>query len=152
MGQKFLFYAACVVGLVILLNGEGYACSCVPHEGEPLAKQVREAKTHADAVFTGEVLRISENLEEEYVSIEIRLIGLWKGNLRKKVTILTGLHDGNCRYKFRLGETYLVYASNLTMYSPTRSLSTHMCHRTAVLSEGKADIRYLGTQKKILGT
>ena len=129
-----------------------FACSCIMPEGS-LSKLVGDAKKSSDAIFSGRVLKITENpnaerMQYQYLSVELKVVDTWKGTIGKTVIIRTGSNDGNCRYPFKVGETYLIYAENSTMYSPTKFLSASVCSRTTPLAEGKPDIRFLGKRRR----
>ena len=109
-------------------------------QNKPLTKQVKEAERESNAVFISKVLKVTENLESGYTLVKFQIIDLRKGNHSKVITILTGIDDGNCRYRFEVDKTYLVYAHNSTMYSSLKSLKTTMCSRTKSFSDAKADV------------
>lgn len=150
--NKIILYLLSIIVLVILSHNESFACSCVPLTDEPLVEQVRKAKNESKAVFTGTVLKVTENLESGYTIVNLKLINLWKGNLSKEITVLTGIHDGNCRYPFEVDKTYLVYARNGTMYSSLKSLETTICQRTKDFSIAKTEIKALGKSKNFKRT
>ena len=145
--KKLLLSQLFILGLMMFLHTDVFACSCETRS-EPLAEKVRKAKAESDAIFTGSVLSITENTTDEYISVELKVIEVWKGEIAQKVTVLSGLHDGNCRYPFKVGKLYLVYAHHSTMYSRVKSLSTGICTRTSVLSEAESDVRVLGKTRK----
>ena len=152
MNKKTTFGLFVIAFFTLFGAEQALACSCVLPEG-PLSKLVADAKNSSDAIFSGKVLKITENsspgsMQNQYNSVELQVVDVWKGTLRKTVTIRTGANDGNCRYPFKVGETYLIYAENSTMYSPTDFLSTGICSRTALLAEGKPDLRFLGKRRK----
>lgn len=143
-------YLFTILVLFILTSTDVFACSCVePTYGESLSVQVKRAKMESDAVFTGKILAITENTEESYTTVKLKVIDSWKGNLSKEITILTGLHDGNCRYSFAVGKTYLIYGYHGSMYSSGKSLETNICTRTTLISEAKAEMKILGKRKKL---
>ena len=152
MEKKTTFYFAIIAFFLLFGAPRAFACSCLLPEG-PRSKLVAEAKQGSHAIFSGKVIKIVENpnaqkMQDQYISVELRVVEIWKGTLGKTVTIRTGANDGNCRFPFKVGQTYLVYAENSTMYSPTEMLSTGICSRTALYSKGKPDIRYLGRRRK----
>ncbi len=134
------------IALVVFLStGEASACSCVKYDAFA-AEHVRKAKRDSDAVFAGKVQSIVEKQRHGWVSVEFEVLDVWKGRLNDKVTVVTGDNIENCGFKFQQGETYLVYIPSHKLYSP-KSLSTHLCTRTALLAEAKADIPHLGKRK-----
>ncbi len=152
MLRKTTFSFFMIAILTLIGTEQAYACSCLMPEG-PISKLVGEAKQSSHSIFSGKVVKITENpdaqkFQDQYISVELRVIDIWKGTLGKTVTIRTGSHDGNCRFPFKVNQTYLIYAENSTMYSPTEMLSTGICSRTTLYAKGKQDIRYLGKSKK----
>lgn len=130
---------------LFLLPVDTLACSCV-FVDEPLSVQVEKAKTRADAVFSGKVLEIVQASRGGNIQVRLKVNQQWKATLSDEVTVATGSDSGDCGYPFRLNKTYLVYASNTTMYSSTPQLSTHICFRTGPLADAKADLDILGGQ------
>ena len=151
MLKHLIFSFALVVGFTMFAS-EAYGCSCLMPEG-PRSKLVGEARDAAHAVFSGKVVKITENpgaekMQDQYIEVELRVTDVWKGTVSRNVTLRTGSNDGNCRFPFELNKTYLVYADNSTMYSQSEMLSTGICSRTSLITKGKADMRYLGPRKK----
>jgi hypothetical protein len=142
----------CIVGItafIILSANSVFACSCIRTPDVPLAKLVKEAKNKSDAVFTGKVLEVKETNENGYIytGVELEIITFWKGNVSKKVTIITGNDSADCGYPFEVGKTYLVYAGNNASYSSVKRLETTICSRTNSLTDAKKDIKVLGKGK-----
>jgi hypothetical protein len=121
-----------------------------PQYGDSLATQIRKAKDESNVVFRGEVLRVVENFDDGYMSVELKLLKSWKGQPSKEITILTGVHDGNCRFNFKVGTKYLIYASESDMYTEEKHLVTTMCDRTAEISYAQKDIILLNKSSKSL--
>jgi hypothetical protein len=147
---KFILLAALMVTL--FGSGRAFACSCMMPEG-PLSKLVADAKQSSHAIFTGKVLKTTPNpgaqkFQDQYLSIELQVIDVFKGNVTRRVTIRTGSSDGNCKFPFKVNQTYLIYAENSTMYSQAEMLSTGICSRTAALIKARSDLRYLGKPRK----
>ena len=90
------------------------------------------------AVFAGEALSIKTENKEELV--EFKVERFWKGPQAKRLFIVTEI-ESNHRYKFTIGEKYLVYAYG-------SRLSTNKCSRTKVLSSASDDLKELGEGKK----
>lgn len=145
---KTTLYLLSATLLIAVSSSVGLACSCVPPSDEPQRAQVQQAKRESHAVFAGKVVSFFVNSEGDYISVKLQVTGVWKGSLTREVAVLTGRHGGNCRFPFKVGETYLVYARYISMYTDERSLTTHMCLRTSVFSEGKSDVPFLGMKRR----
>jgi hypothetical protein len=78
-----------------------------------------------------------------YVAVRFKIEESWKGTLSKEATVFTGQGDGDCGYKFEVGQQYLVYAYR---YNDT-DLGTNICQRTASLIEAAEDLKALGKGK-----
>jgi hypothetical protein len=150
--KRIPFYITIGTFLLLISHSEMFACSCVPPQyGESIGSQVRKAKVSSEVVFTGEVMKVVENFDDSYMSVELKVLKSWKGQASKEITILTGVHDGNCRFNFQVGIKYLIYASKSSMYTEGKKhLITTMCDRTAELSNAQKDIILLNKSRKSL--
>ena len=108
------------------------ACDCA-RPGSP-----KEELQRADAVFVGEV--ISSKTENGYQIFEFKVERFWKGAITKAALVNSG--SGYCRYRFNLGEKYIVYALGKA------SLSTSICTRTKSLNSASEDLKDLGEGKR----
>jgi hypothetical protein len=115
------------------------ACDCKP------APPPKEALEAAAAVFEGKVLKVAPATERS-LAVTFSITRTWKGVAEEKVEVLTGTDDGNCGYKFKVGSTYLVYASGATVDEKTQ-LSTGICHRTRPVDKADEDFKELGKGK-----
>lgn len=133
-----------VVAFLLAFPKSSYACSCeLPLAKDSVKKQVKQAKKKSQAVFTGEVLEITEPSDKNFLLVKIRVESNWKGAEGNEIVIVTGKGDGDCGYSFTIGQKYLIYA-----YQTSNSqLSTNICQRTALLSEAEKDIAILGNKK-----
>lgn len=133
-----------VVAFLLVFSESSYACSCeLPLSKNSVKKQVKEAKKKSQAVFTGEVLEITELSDKNFLLVKIRVESNWKGAEGNEIVIVTGKGDGDCGYSFTVGQKYLIYA-----YQTSNSqLSTNICQRTALLSDAEKDVAILGNQK-----
>ena len=149
---KFGAYVAPIVVWIMLLGGEAFACSCPDFAENTLANRVNAALKQADAVFTGEVITVSEKpgpYPYRHLEVEVSLTSVWKGDLTRTLTISTGRNGAACGVSFEKGETYLVYASNSTWYSSEGSLTAGLCGRTRRISKATDDLLLLGEPKKV---
>lgn len=116
------------------------ACSCAEL---PSAEEEFE---RSQAVFRGKVMDVREkrSLNGELAkSVLFEVESIWKGIKQSQVIIITGLGGGDCGFNFIEGQTYLVYASESTMYGE-KSLVTTVCNRTNKLSVLQEDLTILG--------
>ena len=100
------------------------ACSCVPATPRQHAKR-------ADVVFTGRVTWITvardDNglLGDERVRVRFAVGRRYKGRIRPRVRIHTGTTGNTCRFIFRKGKRYTVFA-----YRHEGRLMTNICSGT----------------------
>src|SRR5262245_38785209 len=109
-----------------------YACIC---ERPPLPC---EAYWEVEAVFIGTAKELSWiEFEEKHDDLVIKrkqpvfsfsVDRAFRGVSGAKVAVLTGMGDGDCGYRFKIGEQYLVYAYRDQQKKET--LSTSICTRT----------------------
>jgi len=138
--NKIIFYTLGIFAFLIFAGIDVYACSCIPRSDETIQQQINRAKKDSQAVFSGKVLQIIRKPENHQVVVKLRVENLWKGNLSKEVTVLTGSDSALCGYQFEVGQSYLIYASG----ADKNNLHTNICTRTAKFSEAKADVKALG--------
>jgi len=105
--------------------------------GKAIAEEYRKAKTHV----AGQVV------ETEVLVVKFKVERWWKGNGSGEVVMFTSetkIQDGirwvtEEDFKFRKGESYLVYA-----HCSLGDLRTNECKRTRRLAEAEEDLRELG--------
>ena len=136
--SPFLFIAC------MLLFGvpEARACSCMG------PNPVCSAYAKTDVLFVGKVLEIVEpdppiDQSTPRELFQSRLVRLsvnesFRGDASNMVSVLTGRGGGDCGYPFKVGETYLVYASKVN-----GSLQTGICSRTRPLDQAVEDLEFL---------
>lgn len=131
-----------MLGALAIL-GESYAvaCSCAM-SGPPC-----QATWTADAVFAGTVVSMTPidnvSLGAPYQSLLVKF-SVERGFVNAAsgpTEIVTGMGGGDCGYRFKVGVTYLVYASKYG----SSILTTGICSRTRPLAEAQEDIQYLTT-------
>src|SRR5690606_41477990 len=111
-----------MAGMVILVmfmvwigpKQEVHACSCA----EP--PPVEEALERATRVFSGEVIEIVDpgknkwiRSSNEPIEVIVKVDRVWKGNVGRQATVTTALSTASCGYPFAIGESYLIYASEI---------------------------------------
>ncbi|MEX0716216.1 MAG: hypothetical protein WD066_06510 [Planctomycetaceae bacterium] len=115
----------------------------VSAEEEPTPPGPQEALKNASAVFVGKVTAREREGAVNAVTFEVSKS--WKGPRGKTIKLLTptsGAFDG---YRFRDGETYLVYClPRREDADESAPLWTNGKTRTCPLSEADADIEELG--------
>ena len=141
--KKILFIAVLSFMFLFASAADSFACSC-RISPEPIKKQVKDAYTESSAVFSGEVLEITQK-DEWTVAVRIKVGKSWKGGFSQEIIINTSKESSMCGYAFRVGKKYLVYA-----YGTKKDLSTTNCSRTTVFP-GTQDIKFLDRLKKTKG-
>lgn len=111
------------------------ACTCLPPS--PPAQAVAEA----DAVFLAKVISFEEMPARSERRARLAVIKIWKGRPAEADSVFTALNSAACGYDFQVGETYLIYADK----RETGQLWTHLCTRTAHISEAGEDLDYLAS-------
>lgn len=146
----------------LLVNTEIYACSCI---GE---RTVKEEISYSDAVVVGKIvsqefvtLVDSEALkmfkvdstnfnrlsfERTFAKYELVLTHKYKGKITSDtLEIYTGVGNGDCGVRFKIGQTYVVYAKNETYFAQKNNelrfpkgknlFWTDQCSRTSEVDE-----------------
>ncbi len=115
------------------------ACSC----GTPPPPKVALSKS--DAVFTGKVVAIEGSATRAYYAkVTLAVDRAWKGAVNRQTTIVTPVSDGMCRYPFKVGESYLVYAGLAGVTEDPSLLATNLCTRTRPAAHASGDLKALG--------
>jgi len=105
----------------------------------------------ADAVFSGEVVKVIENkgIIRGYGNVvHFKVDKTWKGTGDSEMVITTGYGGGDCGISFEKGQQYLVYATMSDMYM-SGTLSTTTCHRTTEISSATEDLNELGEGQEV---
>src|ERR1051326_4374642 len=121
-----------------------YACSCMK-PGPPCAYYGQ-----ADAIFLGRVVRSverktcvdehGEKLIYDVGTIRFLVQENYKGAPGYEIERHSGTGGGDCGYWFLRNESYVVYAHRS---SEDNKLYTHICTRTAPVSQATEDLAYL---------
>ena len=101
---------------------------------------VETAIKGASAVFTGEVVGISD------LGTKIKLDQIWKGEFTEKLAVIAGVEyisdhiagGDSCKFKFRIGEKYLVFATK-----EEGKLKVHKCSRTNLIGNSERVLKML---------
>ena len=141
--MKKAIYISLALALFIFASAEkSYACSC-PVSLDPEKKQVQEAFKSSGAIFSGEVLEISESsADENSLLVKFKVAKLWKGEMKNEIIITTNKESSMCGYGFEVGKKYLVYANGFNDF-----LFVENCSRTTNISN-KGDVKYLTKLKR----
>jgi len=133
-----------VAAMLACFVNHAIACSCVP-AGPPC-----QAYWKASAVLVGLVTNISPTLVEigegktkrTYPQLLVRMVveQAYRGVEGTEVEVVTGQGGGDCGYRFRLGERYLVYAYR---NEKDGRLGAGICSRTRPLAEASEDLEYI---------
>lgn len=151
-----------VAAFVVLVPVESFACSCLK---EPAPKKAMEG---AAAVFTGtvtDVVRVAKDgtkttfdpkrdldtvaadlkagkpFPSDQIEVTFRVDRAWKGVEKDTVVVQTGVPVCCiCIPEFRVGETWIIYASAL----PGGALTTSRCSRSTDIAHAAKDLADLG--------
>ena len=120
------------------------ACSC-GSPGSPC-----ESFGSASAVFVGTPVSVSENQRPKEkdatkfdwnpIVVKFSVEQSYLGVSGTEIEIFTGRGGGDCGYRFKIGQRYLVYA---TQYE--NKLVTSICFRTRPFNSATEDLAFLGT-------
>lgn len=141
--KKVIYISVVLVIFLFVAAGNSFACSCALSD-EPVKKQIDKAFTGSVAIFSGEVLEISESTEDkDNLTVKFKVAQSWKGNSKSEITITTAKESSMCGYSFEVGKKYLVYANGLK-----DKLSAYNCSRTSSNTGTSGDSKYLTKLKK----
>lgn len=136
MTKKFSW----LVGLIVLLNASGFACSCRGF-GPACTEMVSNDVT---AIVLGTVETVSPPIKEEkepylqYVEVTVSIQESFKGGVRGKTKVRTPYGESACGFTFKPGLQYLIYASEYQ-----GNLHTSICQRTRPSQFAEVDLEYL---------
>lgn len=133
--------------LILLLPIDAGAfeiCKC--KEGETLA----EKQDRAFAIFTGTVKEVRREINPDRHKIKFKVHDSWRGAKHKTISVYTSGTDAvslvreglTCGYKFKRGETYLVYSYRQRHRNGPSSVSH--CSGTKKVDKAKYDLKTLG--------
>ena len=132
---KLFFIAVTAIAIGIIGLPKAQACSCLPPP--PPAKAFAEA----DAVFMGKVVSFDDAGDNWQRLAKFSVTKIWKGERSAVNQILTAISSASCGYDFLVGETYVVYANQLS----DGKLHTFLCTRTKRARDSAEDLKYLAT-------
>lgn len=142
--MKKTYLILLVVALLLIHPEVTLACVCELPDRVLSAEEVTALITQrlhgATAVFSGRVV------EADTFKVKFKVDKQWKGHTTEEITLLTGavkntdgtLSSSTCDYGFRLGDSYLVYASG-----NTDGLRTHKCSGTNLIKYAEKEIEKL---------
>jgi hypothetical protein len=131
--------ALVVLGLVALLPDCASACSCGGMGSEQ--EQVRGALAGSGAVFAGKVESITKGEPTPRSgmptnAVSFRVSQVWKGPERETLQVSTPSQGPSCKYPFKEGQDYLVYARG-------KRMNVNACGETKPLSEASVDLEVM---------
>jgi hypothetical protein len=106
---------------------ESYGSAAAVFVGTPISVREADRSNQKDVDWTPKAFKFS--VEQSYLGVE-----------GTEIEVFTGRGGGDCGYGFRIGERYLVYASNYQ-----NRLTTGICSRTTPFSKATDDLAFLGT-------
>jgi len=138
MTRRYVRVVLLLTLMIVAAGRESLACSC------PSANPC-QAVGYADAVFSGTVVSIqmvspTDGSSQQLVVVRINVEQGYV-NPPQPVATLT-MDTSSCTYSFKVGQQYLVYASNKSGH-----LTTSSCSRTRPFKEAAEDLKYLATMR-----
>ena len=148
MNMKIIILILSFFGLLLLAQIDVYACKCASMP-QTLEREIKGRLKTSKAVFSGEVLKISQtsqrgNVTGLDVTVNMRLKQVWKGQLAKEVIINTPDNSAACGYSFEAGKSYLVFAHS----SNDKTLATGLCSGNRPLETAGEELKILGKGRK----
>ncbi len=133
--------------ITILSITKSFACQCVQVKGD-LAMQTKRSFVQSNLVMTGKVIEIQKNesssrSNEGMIELPINtfvytfeIIKTYKGKIEKELVKVKSSGSGStCGYKFKLGDSYLVYARKSMSKNAKVIFETGLCDRNQILTE-----------------
>ena len=118
-----------------------YACYCIWPDSPS------EELANSAAVFMGRVVSVREfergdntNSSLDPTTVEFDVQTVWKGSNYGTMFLTTNRDDSSCGFRFREGETYVVYSHD--------GSTVNICSRTRRLSDAAPDLAELGERRK----
>ena len=118
-----------------------YACYCIWPDSPS------EELANSAAVFMGRVVSVREfergdntNSSLDPTTVEFDVQTVWKGSNYGTMFLTTNRDDSSCGFRFREGETYVVYSHD--------GSTVNICSRTRRLSDAALDLAELGERRK----
>jgi hypothetical protein len=106
-----------LVLVVLVAAGTSHACTCI-------TPTIYEAIDRADSIFLGTVVSVATLDGYKLVSLDVERS--WMGSHWNEARIVTELEGGMCGVDFRVGESWVVFASDTDWPSAEWSY-THLC-------------------------
>jgi hypothetical protein len=125
-----------------------FACSCMaPNPDIPLKKLVTDSRENATAVFSAQVISVSEAGADQTIDhqVKVKITKTYKGVVSGEIIIFTEANSAMCGYDFEAGKTYLIYAYT----GQGNKLSVNNCSRTSMVNkDSKKELAILKKIKK----
>ncbi len=140
--KKYIYISLALAMFLFASAERSFACGCKVTL-EPKKKQIQDAFTDSGAIFSGEVVEVSESpADENSLLVKFKIAQSWKGESKREITITTAKESSMCGYGFEVGKKYLVYANGLK-----NDLFVENCSRTTHISN-QGDVKYLTRLKR----
>lgn len=148
--MKNIVFAMSIFFTALLLSLKTLGCTCGP------LPSVYQSTREADAVFSGKVVssnepKAGENSNGDDIIFDVEIIDNFKGPTGKRLKINSGSKNSSCYLGFRVGESYLVYASSKGYFGafehPEKTegvvFQSNMCTRTGKLWANTDEILFI---------
>jgi hypothetical protein len=136
--QVFVLIAVSIIGLMFVPTTI-HACSCAESASAQAELQQQTA------VFSGKVIAVKKPFKllirssADPVNVTFLVDRVWKGDVGKKVSLITAMSGPSCGIDFDENQEYLVYA-----HGDMADLKASLCSRTQVFLTSGKDIEALG--------
>ncbi|QQR54678.1 hypothetical protein IPG41_05830 [Candidatus Peregrinibacteria bacterium] len=127
----FFLIFSLLASSAMLSTPRAQACSCV-RPGTPA-----EELEASDVVFSGQVVGIDHATYGYDVTLQVH--ESWKGEVKGKITVHTGMGGGDCGFNFEQGKDYLVYASQ-----SDENYGVSICGLTGLLADSDTESLGIG--------
>jgi len=140
--RRFLVFVSAFCFFLLCGAENVFGCSCMLDD-KPLGVQVKRAFKNSTAIFSAEVISVTDDPADEYSLIVKMKVGkYWKGKIGKEVVVKTARQSAMCGYYFEVDHNYVVYA-----FGEKTEMKTDNCSRTSGY-QGNADVKFLNRLKK----
>ena len=113
MMKKAVYISLALVLFVFASAEKAFACGCAASP-ESEKKQIQKAFTNSSAIFSGEVVELSESpADVSKFIVKLKVAQSWKGESKREVTITTAKEHSMCGYFFQIGENILFMPTGL---------------------------------------
>jgi hypothetical protein len=127
--------------LSLLQCPRSVGCSCVAHESLSVYELVKQSVDQADSVFLGTPILLHGDGKSDDTQdlVVFDVLQTFKGKQGAQISVHSGVAINSCGYSFKVGKTYLVFASS----SDESRLVVAACSYTAPVERCGAALRLL---------